>query len=63
MDGGRTRHGATSVDAAPDVIAQLDSQGMVPLASQPREWQGYLKSELDRYSKIIKDANIKPDAE
>ena len=43
------------------MIAQLDSQGMLPLASQPKEWQDYLKSELDRYAKIIKDANIKPD--
>ena len=59
----RLRDEVAKAVAAPDVIAQLDSQGMVPLASQPREWQGYLKSELDRYSKIIKDANIKPDAE
>jgi tripartite-type tricarboxylate transporter receptor subunit TctC len=49
--------------AAPDVIAQLDSQGMQPLASQPGDWHKYLEAELDRYAKIIKDANIKPDTE
>ena len=43
------------------MIAQLDSQGMLPLASQPNEWHDYLQSELGRYAKIIKDANLKPD--
>jgi tripartite-type tricarboxylate transporter receptor subunit TctC len=57
----RLREEVAKAVAAPDVIAQLDSQGMLPLASQPKEWQDYLKSELDRYAKIIKDANIKPD--
>ena len=46
--------------AAPDVIAQLADQGMVPVGSQPDAWRAYLKSELDTYTKIIKDANIKP---
>ena len=34
---------------------------MVPLATQPGEWQTYLKSELATYTQIIKDANIKPE--
>jgi len=46
--------------AAPDVITQLAEQGMVPVGSQPDAWRAYLKSELDTYTKIIKDANIKP---
>jgi tripartite-type tricarboxylate transporter receptor subunit TctC len=37
------------------------SQGMEPLATQPREWADYLKSELAVYTKIVKDANIKPE--
>ena len=36
---------------------------MLPLASQPDDWHKYLGAELDRYAKIIKDANIKPDSE
>jgi len=47
--------------AAPDVIAALDQQGMAPRATQPGEWSKYLQSELDRYAKITKDANIKPE--
>ena len=57
----RLREEVAKAVALPDVIAQLDSQGMLPLASQPNEWRDYLQSELDRYAKIIKDANIKPD--
>jgi tripartite-type tricarboxylate transporter receptor subunit TctC len=43
------------------VIAQFDQQGMVPLSTQPEEWRSYMKAELERYAKIIKDANIKPE--
>ena len=56
----RLRDEVAKAVAAPDVIAQLDGQGMAPVGSQPDEWRAYLKSELDTYSKIIKDANIRP---
>jgi tripartite-type tricarboxylate transporter receptor subunit TctC len=46
--------------ADPGAIKILDSQGMEPLATQPAEWAKYMQSELDTYSKIIKDSNIKP---
>jgi len=59
----RLRDEVAKAVAAPDVIAQLDSQGMQPLASQPAEWHDYMLVELARYAKIIKDANIKPDAD
>ena len=36
-------------------------QGMQPLATQPEQWPEYLKAELARYTKIIRDANIKPE--
>jgi tripartite-type tricarboxylate transporter receptor subunit TctC len=59
----RLREEVAKAVASPDVIAQLDGQGMLPLASPPQAWADYLKSELDRYARIIKDANIKPDTE
>jgi len=59
----RLRDEVAKAVAAPDVIAQLDSQGMLPLVSQPAEWRAYMKLELDRYAKIIKDANIKPESD
>jgi hypothetical protein len=33
---------------------------MAPLATQPGEWAKVVHSELDIYTKIVKDANIKP---
>jgi tripartite-type tricarboxylate transporter receptor subunit TctC len=57
----RLRDEVAKAVAAPDAIATLDTQGMTPLATQPEEWRNYMKAELDRYSKIIKDANIKPE--
>ena len=59
----RLRDEVAKAVAAPDVIAQLDSQGMQPLPSQPKEWHDYMLAELDRYAKIIKDADIKPEAD
>lgn len=43
-----------------NAVKVLESQGMEPLATQPADWGKYLKSELDVYTKITKDANIKP---
>ncbi len=57
----RLRDEVAKAVAAPDVVASLGKQGMVPLATQPAEWATYLKSELDVYTKITKDANIKPE--
>jgi tripartite-type tricarboxylate transporter receptor subunit TctC len=59
----RLRDEVAKAVAAPDVIAQLDSQGMLPLVSRPAEWRDYMKAEIDRYAKIIKDANIKPESD
>jgi tripartite-type tricarboxylate transporter receptor subunit TctC len=57
----RLRDEVAKAVAAPDVVSTLASQGMEPLATQPREWADYLKSELTVYTKIVKDANIKPE--
>ncbi len=46
--------------APADVIDTLAKQGMEPRGTPPAEWAKYLQSELAFYSKIIKDANIKP---
>jgi tripartite-type tricarboxylate transporter receptor subunit TctC len=59
----RLRDEVAKAVVVPDVIAQLDSQGMLPLVSQPAEWRDYMKVEIDRYAKIIKDANIKPESD
>jgi len=57
----RLRDEVAKAVAAPDVVAQLDGQGMAPVGSQPDAWRAYLKAELDTYAKIIKDSNIRPE--
>lgn len=42
------------------VIDTLAKQGMEPRGTQPADWAKYLREELAFYSKIVKDANIKP---
>jgi tripartite-type tricarboxylate transporter receptor subunit TctC len=56
----RLRDEVAKAAAAPDVVERLDQQGMEAVASEPGEWGAYLKSELARYAKIIKDTGIKP---
>jgi tripartite-type tricarboxylate transporter receptor subunit TctC len=57
----RLRDEVAKAVSIPDVVTQLDGQGMQPLATEPEEWRSYLKAELATYTKIIKDANIKPE--
>jgi tripartite-type tricarboxylate transporter receptor subunit TctC len=56
----RLRDEVAKAVAAPDVVDRLDQQGMEVVASEPEEWGAYLKSELARYAKIIKDTGITP---
>jgi len=56
----RLRDEVAKAVAAPDVVDRLDQLGMRAVASEPEEWGAYLKSELARYGKIIKDTGIKP---
>jgi tripartite-type tricarboxylate transporter receptor subunit TctC len=46
--------------APADVVKTLAEQGMEPRGTQPAEWGKYMGEELAFYTKIIKDANIKP---
>jgi tripartite-type tricarboxylate transporter receptor subunit TctC len=56
----RLRDEVAKAAAAPDVVDRLDQEGMEAVASEPEEWGAYLKGELVRYAKIIKDTGIKP---
>jgi tripartite-type tricarboxylate transporter receptor subunit TctC len=57
----RLRDEAAKAVGQTDVIEKLALQGMVPRGTQPAEFGRYMKSELDFYTKIIKDAGIKPE--
>ncbi len=48
--------------ASPDVAAQFEKQGVVAVASQPSQWGDYIRSELDRWTAVVKQAGIKPES-
>jgi tripartite-type tricarboxylate transporter receptor subunit TctC len=57
----RLRDEVAKALAASDVVDELDRQGMRPVATEPEQWRAYLKSELEHYAKVIKEAGIRPD--
>jgi tripartite-type tricarboxylate transporter receptor subunit TctC len=44
----------------PDTQARYAAAGMVIIASSPGEFRDALASEIKRWAKVVKDANIKP---
>jgi tripartite-type tricarboxylate transporter receptor subunit TctC len=42
-----------------DLLAQLDSQGVVPVGGTPQAWAAYLEGERARWSKFVADHGIK----
>ena len=45
----------------PDVVELLAVNGMIPLTSTPEQFGAYLKSEIAKWAKVVKDAGIKVD--
>jgi tripartite-type tricarboxylate transporter receptor subunit TctC len=43
-----------------DVVETLAQQGMEPRGTQPADWQRYMEEEKAFYTKVVKDAGIKP---
>jgi tripartite-type tricarboxylate transporter receptor subunit TctC len=46
--------------ARPDTRTRLAAIGFEPVGSTPTEFDQYLKAEIGRWSKVIRDANIRP---
>ena len=44
---------------APDMTARLVAEGLEPVASRPEEFAAYIRSELDKWAKVIQAAGIK----
>ena len=57
----RLRDEVAKALASSDVVDELDRQGMQPVATEPEEWRAYLKSELEHYAEVIKEAGIEPE--
>ena len=51
---------ATSALNIPDVKARLAEQGMYVVANTPEQFAAFLKMEIPRWTKVVKDSGIKP---
>ena len=45
----------------PDTRQRLFDQGTEPVASSPQQFEAYIKSELEKYAKIIRQSGAKAD--
>ena len=46
---------------APDMKPRLQAQGFEPAGNTPEEFDAYIQSELAKWTKVVKQAGIKPD--
>ena len=47
--------------AAPDVQERMASAGLEPFPSSPEDFAAFVKRDLQRWAKVIKDAGIQPE--
>jgi tripartite-type tricarboxylate transporter receptor subunit TctC len=46
---------------APEIVERLAGQGAEPVASSAEEWGAFIRSEIDKWAKVVKAARMKPD--
>jgi tripartite-type tricarboxylate transporter receptor subunit TctC len=46
---------------APDVAERLSSQGAEPVGGSAEEWGAFIRSEIEKWGKVVKAARMKPD--
>jgi tripartite-type tricarboxylate transporter receptor subunit TctC len=46
---------------SPDIAGQLLAQGAEPIGSSPQELQKFIVAEIERWTKVIDQANIRAD--
>ena len=44
----------------PEVKAAWDKQGAVAMPMTPAEFDAYLRKDIDKWGKVVRDANLKP---
>ena len=57
----RWRSDIAKIVAMPDVKQRLETLGFAPIANTPEEFGDRLKTEMARWGKVVRDANIKAD--
>ena len=58
MTGG---HAVVKALRAPDIKERLLAMGAEPVGSTPDQFGTFIKSEMAKWGKVIRDANIKPE--
>lgn len=45
----------------PEVRERLASLGIEPVGSSPAEFEAHIRTETDKWTKVVRDADIKPE--
>jgi tripartite-type tricarboxylate transporter receptor subunit TctC len=59
---GRMHAALTGVLADPDVRAKLEEQGADVVSSTPEECARFIRAEIEKWGKVIRDNNIRADS-
>jgi tripartite-type tricarboxylate transporter receptor subunit TctC len=46
---------------APDVQAALVKQGAEPVGSSPRQFGAFIRNEMQKYGRVIRDVGVQPE--
>lgn len=57
----RLQHDIAAAIATPEVQSRFANDGIEPVASTPEQFSAYIKEEMARWSRVVKDAGIRPD--
>ena len=47
--------------AQPEFRARLEAQGFDPVGSSPAEFRAFIRSEIAKWGKVVRDAGIRPE--
>jgi len=46
---------------SPDIRERLDQLAFEPVGGSPREFADYVRTEIPKWAKVMRDANVKPE--
>jgi len=58
---GKLNAAAVRALRTPEVVERLRSQGAEPVAGSAEEWGAFIRSEIDKWARVVKAANMKAD--
>jgi tripartite-type tricarboxylate transporter receptor subunit TctC len=55
---GKIQHFVATIYADPGVAQKLDDAGIIPVSSTPGELDAYVRSETERWGKVLRESNF-----